>query len=75
MATLAQLKHNDPPSWPHITDEVRINVEIICSDQGKDADFDKSVLEDGRRFSPYWYTKKTIKQRNYRQELVAIFKE
>lgn len=44
---------NDPPSWPPITDSVRVYLITQEPYQGKDADFSKSVSDDGRRFSPY----------------------
>ncbi|XP_050054536.1 zinc finger MYM-type protein 5-like [Aphis gossypii] len=50
---------NDPPSWPPITDSVRVYLVMQELDQGKDADFSKSVSDGGRRFSPYWF-KKTL---------------
>ncbi|XP_022160849.1 zinc finger MYM-type protein 1-like, partial [Myzus persicae] len=50
---------NDPPSWPPITDSVRVYLVTQELDQGKDADFSKSMSDDGRRFSPYWF-KKTL---------------
>lgn len=58
VAQINVFNYNNPQAWPHITDAIRTNLILHCSEQGKDIDFKNIEAKDGRRFSPYWFNKK-----------------
>lgn len=49
---------NDPPSWPPISDKIRLFLTQHGPEQGHDADFRETTAEGGRRFSKEWFYKK-----------------
>lgn len=51
------IDYNNPPSWVHMTDGLRITLILHGPDQGKNIDFRSIQTKDGRRFLPHWFKK------------------
>ncbi|XP_050063090.1 zinc finger MYM-type protein 1-like [Aphis gossypii] len=51
------IDYNNPPSWVHMTDGLRITLVLHGPDQGKNIDFRSIQTKDGRRFLPHWFKK------------------
>ncbi|KAL4098032.1 hypothetical protein QTP88_022704 [Uroleucon formosanum] len=51
------IDYNNPPSWVHMTDDLRITLILHGPDQGKSIDFRSIQTKDGRRFLPHWFKK------------------
>ncbi|KAF0721289.1 zinc finger MYM-type protein 1-like, partial [Aphis craccivora] len=55
--SISSIDYNNPPSWVHMTDGLRITLVLHGPDQGKNIDFRSIQIKDGRRFLPHWFKK------------------
>lgn len=51
------IDYNNPPSWTHMTDGMRITLILHGPDQGKNIELRRIQTKDGRRFLPHWFKK------------------
>ncbi|KAF0740989.1 zinc finger MYM-type protein 1-like [Aphis craccivora] len=55
--SMSSIDYNNPPSWVHMTDGLRITLVLHGPDQGKNIDFRSIQTKDGRQFLPHWFKK------------------